>query len=108
MTMGECVSSSSVHSLAVTMRSCVNTRRSRSTNTSVHAAISRAWVLTRGAHDPIFTSEGGESFVRDVPDAELHLLDTGHFALEDHQDEIVGLIRAFYTTRVSRTANTAA
>jgi hypothetical protein len=52
--------------------------------------------------------EGGEAFVRDVPDAELHLLDTGHFALEDHQDESAGLIRAFYTTRVSRTANTAA
>jgi hypothetical protein len=42
-----------------------------------------------------------------VPDAELHLLDTGHFALEDHEDEIAGLIRAFYTTRVSRTVNTA-
>jgi pimeloyl-ACP methyl ester carboxylesterase len=51
--------------------------------------------------------EGGEAFVRDVPDAELHLLDTGHFALEDHEDEIAGLIRAFYTTRVSRTVNTA-
>jgi hypothetical protein len=51
---------------------------------------------------------GGEAFVRDVPDAELHLLDTGPFALEDHEDEIAGLIRAFYTTRVSRTVNTTA
>ncbi len=46
--------------------------------------------------------------MRDVPDAQLHLLDTGHFALEDHGDEIAGLIRAFYTTRVSRTVNSAA
>jgi pimeloyl-ACP methyl ester carboxylesterase len=52
--------------------------------------------------------EGGEAFLRDVPDAELHFLDTGHFALEDHEDEIAGLIRAFYTTRVSATVNTAA
>ncbi|HET6920125.1 MAG TPA: alpha/beta fold hydrolase, partial [Jiangellaceae bacterium] len=67
-----------------------------------------ATLIVWGAHDPIFTPEGGEAFVRDVPDAELHLLDTGHFALEDHEDEIAGLIRAFYTTRVSRTVNTTA
>jgi pimeloyl-ACP methyl ester carboxylesterase len=65
-------------------------------------------LIVWGAQDPIFTPEGGEAFVRDVPDAELHLLDTGHFALEDHEDEIAGLIRAFYTTRVNRTVNTAA
>jgi pimeloyl-ACP methyl ester carboxylesterase len=61
-----------------------------------------------GAHDPIFTPEGAEALVRDVPDAELHLLNTGHFALEDHDDEIAELIRAFHTTRVSRTVNTTA
>ena len=61
-----------------------------------------------GAHDPIFTPEGGQAFLRDVPDAELHLLDTGHFALADHEDEIAGLIRAFHTTRVSRAVDTAA
>jgi pimeloyl-ACP methyl ester carboxylesterase len=66
-----------------------------------------ATLIVWGAHDPIFTPEGGKAFMRDVPDAELHLLDTGHFALEDHDDEIAGLIRAFYTTRVSRTVNTA-
>jgi pimeloyl-ACP methyl ester carboxylesterase len=55
----------------------------------------------------MFTPEGGEAFLRDVPGAELHLLDTGHFALEDHEDEIAGLIRAFHTTRVSRAVTTA-
>ena len=67
-----------------------------------------ATLIVWGAHDPIFSPEGGKAFVRDVPDAELHLLDTGHFALEDHGDEIAGLIRAFYTTRVRQTVNTAA
>jgi pimeloyl-ACP methyl ester carboxylesterase len=67
-----------------------------------------ATLIVWGAHDPIFASEGGKAFMRDVPDAELHLLNTGHFALEDHHDEIAGLIRAFYTTRVSRAVNTAA
>jgi pimeloyl-ACP methyl ester carboxylesterase len=61
-----------------------------------------------GEHDPIFTPEGGRAYVRDLPDAELHLLDTGHFALEDHGDEVAGLIRAFHTTRVRQTADAAA
>ena len=57
---------------------------------------------------PHLHPEGAQAFIRDVPDAELHLLDTGHFALEDHNDEIAGLIKAFHTTRVSPTVNTAA
>ncbi|MGB2567672.1 hypothetical protein ACPFP2_04350 [Micromonospora citrea] len=32
---------------------------------------------------------------RDLPDAEIHLLDLGHFALETHGAEIAGLIRTF-------------
>jgi hypothetical protein len=38
-----------------------------------------------GSHDSIFTPEGARHFLRDVPDAELHFIDTGHLALEDHQ-----------------------
>jgi pimeloyl-ACP methyl ester carboxylesterase len=67
-----------------------------------------ATLIVWGARDPIFGPEGAAAFVRELPDAELHLLDSGHFALEDHEDEIAGLIRAFYTTRVSRTVHTAA
>jgi hypothetical protein len=42
------------------------------------------------------------------PDAELHLLPTGHFALEEELERIAGLIRAFYATRVHPAALAAA
>lgn len=52
-------------------------------------------LVTWGRHDEIFGAAGAEAYARDLPDAEIHLLDTGHFALETHGDEIAGLIRAF-------------
>jgi pimeloyl-ACP methyl ester carboxylesterase len=48
-----------------------------------------------GEHDPFFTKAGALAFKRDVPDAEVHLLPTGHFALETHGEEIAARIRAF-------------
>ncbi|RZT10201.1 Pimeloyl-ACP methyl ester carboxylesterase [Duganella sp. CF402] len=48
-----------------------------------------------GVNDPIFLLEGAQAFLRDLPQAELHLLDTGHFALEDKSDQMVPLIRQF-------------
>jgi pimeloyl-ACP methyl ester carboxylesterase len=48
-----------------------------------------------GKNDPFFTEAGATAFLRDVPEASVHLLDTGHFALEDHCGEIAGLIREF-------------
>ena len=36
----------------------------------------------------IFPAEGAHTYLTDLPRAELHLLDTGHFALEDKADEI--------------------
>ncbi|HLN97925.1 MAG TPA: alpha/beta hydrolase [Pyrinomonadaceae bacterium] len=48
-----------------------------------------------GQNDPFFTVEGAKAFRHDLPDAELHLLDTGHFALEDHSAEIARLIGRF-------------
>ena len=57
-------------------------------------------LLVWGANDPIFTQEGGRAFQRDVKDAELHMLDTGHFALEDHCDEIAVFVRSFYDRKV--------
>jgi pimeloyl-ACP methyl ester carboxylesterase len=57
-------------------------------------------LLVWGANDPIFTQEGGRAFLRDLKDAELHMLDTGHFALEDHCNEIAGLIDSFYNKKV--------
>jgi pimeloyl-ACP methyl ester carboxylesterase len=48
-----------------------------------------------GRNDPYFTAAGAEAFARDVPDADIRLLDTGHFALEDHGPAIAADIRRF-------------
>jgi pimeloyl-ACP methyl ester carboxylesterase len=48
-----------------------------------------------GKNDQIFVVDGAEPYKRDLPNAELHLIDTGHFALETHGQEIAGLIRDF-------------
>jgi pimeloyl-ACP methyl ester carboxylesterase len=48
-----------------------------------------------GKNDPVFAPAGAEAFLKDVPQAELHLLDTGHFALEEDVAEIAQIIRAF-------------
>ncbi|GLZ75561.1 hydrolase [Actinorhabdospora filicis] len=48
-----------------------------------------------GRNDEIFGEAGARAYARDLPDAEIHLLDAGHFALETHGEEIAALIRAF-------------
>ncbi len=48
-----------------------------------------------GRHDPAFIPAGAESYKLDLPDAHVHLLDTGHFALETHAPEIAHIIRGF-------------
>jgi pimeloyl-ACP methyl ester carboxylesterase len=48
-----------------------------------------------GQHDPFFLPPGAEAFRRHNPDAQVHLLDTGHFALETHVTEIAKLMRDF-------------
>lgn len=48
-----------------------------------------------GANDPSFIAAGGEAFRRDLPDAEIHLLDAGHFALDEKTDEIARFILDF-------------
>ncbi|WP_407059979.1 alpha/beta fold hydrolase [Bradyrhizobium lupini] len=48
-----------------------------------------------GRHDPAFIPAGAEAYKRDLPDAHVHFLDTGHFALETHAPEIAQLIRGF-------------
>lgn len=53
-----------------------------------------------GLHDVFFTPEGGRAYLRDLPDAELHELDTGHFAVEDHLETISTAIRTFHRERV--------
>jgi pimeloyl-ACP methyl ester carboxylesterase len=52
-----------------------------------------------GKNDPFFLPPGAEAFKRDIPDAEVHLYDTGHFALETHVSEIGPEIRRFLDKR---------
>lgn len=49
-----------------------------------------------GQNDIFFTREGGEAYLRDLPDAEMHRLDSGHFAVEDCLPYIVEQMTAFY------------
>ncbi|MGW2959415.1 alpha/beta fold hydrolase [Streptomyces sp. NPDC001220] len=48
-----------------------------------------------GANDEIFGPDGARAFAQDLPDAEIHLLDSGHFALESHLEAITEHIRDF-------------
>lgn len=48
-----------------------------------------------GRHDEIFGPDGARAFARDVPDAEIQLLDAGHFALQTRLDQIAALCRRF-------------
>jgi len=52
-------------------------------------------LIVWGKGDPFFTVAGAEAFRRDLPKAELHLLDTGHFALEDHSEYIAEQMQRF-------------
>ena len=48
-----------------------------------------------GEHDPSFVAPGAKAFEQDLPNAEIHLLDAGHFALDEKTDEIADLILRF-------------
>jgi pimeloyl-ACP methyl ester carboxylesterase len=52
-------------------------------------------LIVWGKNDTIFPADGATPYLRDLPKAELHLIDTGHFALEDKLDEMAPLIRSF-------------
>jgi pimeloyl-ACP methyl ester carboxylesterase len=55
-----------------------------------------------GQNDIFFTREGGEAYLKDLPNAEIHRLDSGHFAVEDCLDEIVSSIQYFDFERVAK------
>lgn len=48
-----------------------------------------------GANDEIFGPDGAKAFARDLPQAEIHLLESGHFALESHLETIAEHMRDF-------------
>ena len=53
-----------------------------------------------GQNDIFFTPEGGEAYLKDIPDAEIHRLDSGHFAVEDCLEEIVTNMQRFYVEKI--------
>jgi len=57
-----------------------------------------------GQHDIFFTPEGGEAYLTDLPNAEMHRLEAGHFAVEDHLDYIADHIRRFHAENVATPA----
>ncbi len=54
-----------------------------------------------GKHDPLFTVAGALAFAREVPDAEIHLLNASHFALDEEPHLIAGLVRHFLGARLA-------
>jgi pimeloyl-ACP methyl ester carboxylesterase len=59
-------------------------------------------LIVWGKNDFIFPAEGAEPYKRDLKNLEFHLLDTGHFALEEDCDSIAGYINGFLDKHVTR------
>jgi len=57
-------------------------------------------LIVWGKNDKIFPADGAHPYKRDLPKVEFHLIDSGHFVLEDKADEVVPLIRNFLNRRV--------
>jgi len=57
-----------------------------------------------GKNDPFFLPAGAQAFKRDNPDAEIYLLDAGHFALESQGSEIASIVREFLARMLSQRA----
>jgi pimeloyl-ACP methyl ester carboxylesterase len=53
-------------------------------------------IIFWGQNDIFFTREGGESYLMDLPKAEMHRLNSGHFAVEDCLRTIADEMMAFY------------
>jgi pimeloyl-ACP methyl ester carboxylesterase len=60
-----------------------------------------------GKNDPFFLPPGAEAFKRDLPNAEIHFYDTGHFALETHHWEIADAIQEFLNRKLATHASAA-
>ncbi|MEA2751528.1 MAG: hypothetical protein QOI41_5671, partial [Myxococcales bacterium] len=56
-------------------------------------------LIVWGKHDPIFVAAGAHAWLRDVPDAELHLLDGGHFLLEEQTAVVAPIVLQFIRAR---------
>ena len=58
-------------------------------------------LIVWGKNDKIFPADGAYPYKRDLRDLEFHLIDTGHFALEDKPDEMVPLIRDYLNRKIA-------
>jgi pimeloyl-ACP methyl ester carboxylesterase len=54
-----------------------------------------------GQNDIFFTPEGGEAYLKDLPQAEIHRLDSGHFAVEDCLEYISSNTHRFFEKRLA-------
>jgi len=61
-------------------------------------------IIFWGQNDLFFTREGGESYSKDLPNAEIHRLNSGHFAVEDCLDTIATNITSFYERKIATTS----
>jgi pimeloyl-ACP methyl ester carboxylesterase len=52
--------------------------------------------------DCFFLPEGGDAFLADLPNAELHKIDAGHFVLEEELDKVTNEMKRFYDEKVSQ------
>jgi pimeloyl-ACP methyl ester carboxylesterase len=59
-------------------------------------------LIVWGRNDKIFPADGAGPYLRDPPHADLHPLDTGHFALEDKLDEMAPLIHGFLDRNIAQ------
>ncbi|APZ97645.1 alpha/beta hydrolase [Sphingopyxis sp. QXT-31] len=59
-------------------------------------------LIVWGKNDVIFPEAGAHPYLRDLPDAEMHILDSGHFALEDRLDVMAPLIRDFLDRKICK------
>lgn len=55
-----------------------------------------------GKYDPSFTEAGAQAYQRDIPSAEVHLLEAGHFALDENAGEIISLTDSFMARRIKK------
>ena len=58
-------------------------------------------IIFWGQDDIFFTREGGDAYLADLPDAEMHRLEGGHFVVEEYLEYVASHVRRFYAQRVA-------
>jgi pimeloyl-ACP methyl ester carboxylesterase len=58
-------------------------------------------LIVWGENDHIFPGAGATPYLQDLPDAEVHMINAGHFILESHGPEVAGIIRNFLSENLT-------